>query len=620
MQLNIPEGARCVELGGGNAPLIRPNVDIEYFQGADGQRTVDFIADFNKPLPIKDGDFDFVFCRFALEHISWQNTRAFLKEVGRILAPGGRCVFVVPDVPKQLEWILKHPGGWDGKPFFEAASEKLFGTQNYSGNFHCAYLSAETAVDLFGTAGFKNVVTYPFGERSTDLLIEAERDEAAAPPGAAPEEVPGAAPPAPAGATPEYMLSPEGRRWAFDKHYFNGGKKVGGYADEGYQDFFVPHELTARHVLSRKPSSVLEPFCARGYVLKRLQDAGVRANGMDISKHCWMIRACEGVIERDVCEAPWPYKDKEFDLSFSIGGLEHVPESLLPGVIGEMARTAARGLHGVTAAGKGDGFDRTQCSLFPLEKWRALFAEHAPGWPVEILDKEDLEKGNFTTEMGKVSDYVPPEIFQDGGLVKLNIGCSLVMYGHGWNNIDKNDLSPWARPRGYRFLAHDITKGVPCQTGTVDLITLSHVLEHFSYKDGLSLLRECRRVLKPTGAVRIAVPDASLLLHSFMRSADGGGDFISFPPLEEFGEMNNECEEAPTPMAKLHSMLQGGDHFAFYDEETLAAALTAAGFVPLASHFRQSYPEGDILNVVRKETLDMFCADSLYMNARPLTA
>ena len=82
-------------------------------------------------------------------------------------------------------------------------------------------------------------------------------------------------------------ISPEN---AFDKDYFNGGKKVGGYAREGYRDFPV-HWVTANKVMSLNPKSVLELGCARGYILKKIQDEGVPIGGLEVSKHCYLTRA-----------------------------------------------------------------------------------------------------------------------------------------------------------------------------------------------------------------------------------------------------------------------------------------------------------------------------------------
>jgi len=53
----------------------------------------------------------------------------------------------------------------------------------------------------------------------------------------------------------------------------------------------------------------------------------------------------------------------------------------------------------------------------------------------------------------------------------------------------------------------------------------SHVLEHFSKKDGELLIKNCFRILKPGGIIRIAVPDlegiAKLYLHNLDKAFNG---------------------------------------------------------------------------------------------------
>lgn len=57
------------------------------------------------------------------------------------------------------------------------------------------------------------------------------------------------------------------------------------------------------------------------------------------------------------------------------------------------------------------------------------------------------------------------------------------------------------------ILVHDISKGLPFPTGTIDAIFHSHFLEHLDRDAARRFLLETRRVLKPGGIQRIVVPD-----------------------------------------------------------------------------------------------------------------
>lgn len=569
--LNLRPDQTVLELGGGDNPQYRPNADVR-----KGPK-VDHVIDFNEPLPFPTNSYDAVFSHFALEHVSWPNVIALLREVFRIIKPTGKFICCVPNTEAQIQWILNNPNGWDEKGPFESCSEVLFGSQDYPENSHKCYLSPGVIKLLFESVGFESVEVHPYGGRSTDMCAIGTK-------GGNPVTLINKGEVSHLIRTPVANIS---REEMFDKHYFNGGEKVGGYSREGYWDYPV-HNVTAQHVLWRNPKSVLEIGCARGYVLKRLEDAGVTVAGLEISKHCYMTRAVKNINVWDICKVFWPgdlgILTTQFDLCFSIAVLEHIPERYLPDMIKEMARTCQRGLHGIDFGHTDDGFDKTHCTLKPKEWWKSLFATYAPGWPVEIVDKEELERGS-----------APTEVLQGDGKVKLNIGSFNQMFHYGWENIDiVPDLAPFAHNWGYRYRQHDVRQGLPfCPTGSVDLIYSSHFLEHLTYDDAVKFLRECRRAMKSDGCIRLIVPDAS----SIWDEVD----------IMDLSEISGSLDRNKPTMMNRYDLIMGGDHKAMYDEDTLAYVLKQAGFTPHERSFRVGHPQ------ILKETLDTFPCLSLYM-------
>lgn len=49
------------------------------------------LTDPDVDLPFPDGDFDFVFLTSVLTHLRVEETIAYVREIGRLLRPGGRC-------------------------------------------------------------------------------------------------------------------------------------------------------------------------------------------------------------------------------------------------------------------------------------------------------------------------------------------------------------------------------------------------------------------------------------------------------------------------------------------------------------------------------------------------
>ena len=58
------------------------------------------------------------------------------------------------------------------------------------------------------------------------------------------------------------------------------------------------------------------------------------------------------------------------------------------------------------------------------------------------------------------------------------------------------------------------------EDGTVDEIYICHVLEHFPRKRILDVLKECNRILKVGGTIRLAVPNIEAVFERYSRTRD----------------------------------------------------------------------------------------------------
>jgi len=120
------------------------------------------------------------------------------------------------------------------------------------------------------------------------------------------------------------------------------------------------------------------------------------------------------------------------------------------------------------------------------------------------------------------------------------------------------------------------------------------------YKEGLTFLRECRRVIDPNGGcIRVVVPDAQLLIGEYADSELG-----------EFDEINDGCGASPTAAVKLFELLLSG-HQAIYDAETLTRMMEEAGFVAECKAFREGHPQ------IMAETVEFLPCLSLFVEGRP---
>ena len=83
-------------------------------------------------------------------------------------------------------------------------------------------------------------------------------------------------------------------------------------------------------------------------------------------------------------------------------------------------------------------------------------------------------------------------------MIKLNVGCGWRNFGKGWAHIDGGD---------YDHLDHKDIYLTDHSDNSVDVIYSSHVIEYFDQEAVCNLLAEWRRVLKPEGVLRVAVPN-----------------------------------------------------------------------------------------------------------------
>ncbi len=151
---------------------FHPNVDVRQCYDAEGRSTVDFTADFNKPLPIQSDEWDYVLSKYAIEHISWREVRGFIKEVCRILKPGGSAIIVAPNLLEQARKFVEIA---ESEGIEDRWVDMVFGSLDYPENSHKAGFSPEFACRLFREAGFSRVIVVPFGELQTDMIIEARK-------------------------------------------------------------------------------------------------------------------------------------------------------------------------------------------------------------------------------------------------------------------------------------------------------------------------------------------------------------------------------------------------------------------------------------------------------------
>lgn len=158
----------------------------------------------------------------------------------------------------------------------------------------------------------------------------------------------------------------------------------------------------------------------------------------------------------------------------------------------------------------------------------------------------------------------------------------------------------WVNVDGYEdtniVYCMDFNKEFPFPDGCFEGIFCEHVLEHFDIEDGQKLLRECFRVLRPGGCLRIIVPDGKKIMNEY---------FNNPAKLLERRKVETACA-----MEAVNSYFrQRYEHKIAYDEELLEYQFVRAGFdrVSIASFGKG---EASVAMIIDDEK---YAWESLYM-------
>ena len=137
---------------------------------------------------------------------------------------------------------------------------------------------------------------------------------------------------------------------------------------------------------------------------------------------------------------------------------------------------------------------------------------------------------------------------------KLHLGCGDIVL-EGWVNLDID--SPVAD------ILHDLTKPLPFADASVRYVFAEHMIEHIEYAEAESLLRECRRVLAPGGAVRMTTPDLAWLAMTYLSTITN-----------QWGDL----WQPRSPCALLNEGMRSWGHRYLYDRADLRAIFRRCGF------------------------------------------
>lgn len=185
----------------------------------------------------------------------------------------------------------------------------------------------------------------------------------------------------------------------------------------------------------------------------------------------------------------------------------------------------------------------------------------------------------------------------------LNLGCGDQRpQGFDWINLDDLHAQfPLGTPERLQmdyepsYCNHKVVPGaaLPFADNELDGVLASHFFEHWDAQDGLKIMQDCYRILKPGGVLLVSVPDASYFRRVYPEDRNE-----NWPRLFDVTDPKN-----PIP-TWFEAALWFSEHRSILTEDALWAYLVRAGFGTVGHVINQTrqmpewFPRSEPFNVM----------------------
>ncbi len=159
------------------------------------------------------------------------------------------------------------------------------------------------------------------------------------------------------------------------------------------------------------------------------------------------------------------------------------------------------------------------------------------------------------------------------GEKKLQIGCG------------NNELEKWLNTdlvyKKNKVAYLDAGKKFPLSNDTFEYIYSEHIFEHLNFKQGMNMLHECYRILKPGGHLRLATPDMDFLMALYNDPQKAiHQEYIQWSTNKFIPDISNNFEENEyLPVFVINNFFRDWGHQIVYNYESLELILEKTGFL-----------------------------------------
>ena len=209
----------------------------------------------------------------------------------------------------------------------------------------------------------------------------------------------------------------------------------------------------------------------------------------------------------------------------------------------------------------------------------------------------------------------------------INLDWGMLAFIHRFSFVEKLFYKMRFVPQGYKskwpknLKLCDCRKGLPFEPGAIDFIYTSHFLEHLKRFEAAHVLKECFRVLKTSGVLRIVVPDLRKISAKYIEN--DSKFFLDYAGQQERQRLSGlSVADLFSAMfyPEFYRLRASGlaglstkfirPHMWMYDFESLSRLLKDSGFKVVEE---KQFKKGVVPDL---DALDLFPEASLYVEAK----
>jgi len=191
-------------------------------------------------------------------------------------------------------------------------------------------------------------------------------------------------------------------------------------------------------------------------------------------------------------------------------------------------------------------------------------------WWVRRLFGITPEKLNYRYHLKRQTQLLQ-DYLSTHEILKLQIGAQ------------NNPINCWLNadiiPRTDAIMYLDATRSFPISDQTFDYVYTEHMIEHISWSQGKDMLKECFRILKRGGKIRITTPNLVQLVKVFNDPTSE----LNLAYIESHRQKYYSEAAETDPAFMLNQMFYGYEHRFLHTEKTLSFLLSQSGFSNIKS-------------------------------------